>query len=250
MSDAVRVLVVGGTGGVGEGIVRALLARREHLAGIAVASRDGDKLARFHRSIDRDPLVQPVLGDVGTTDSARELRDAVRAFGRLDVVIASIGGWWSGPELTQIDDLTWSQTLHTMLTTHAICARIFVPELEHRTGKYLAIGGGAALAPVPRSSLVSIAGAAQMMLTRTLVAERGPERAPLIRELVVDGPVSTSAPHHGPLTEGETTAREVGDAVAGWVVHASLQKARDAFDWPSELLETNGPITIMHRCKK
>jgi 3-oxoacyl-[acyl-carrier protein] reductase len=249
LSDAVRVLVVGGTGGVGEGIVRALLARREHLAGIAVSSRNEDRLARFHGSIDLDPFVQPVLGDVGTTDSARKLRDAVRAFGRLDVVIASIGGWWSGPELTQIDDLTWSKTLHTMLTTHAICARTFVPELEHRGGKYLAIGGGAALAPVPGSSLVSIAGAAQMMLTRALVAERGPDRAPLIRELVVDGPVSTSAPHHGPKTEGETTAREVGEAVASWVVRASLHQERDAFDWPSELLETSGPITIMRRRK-
>ncbi len=247
MANAVRVLVIGGTGGVGEGIVRGLLARREHLAGIAVSSRTEAKLARFHRSVDLDPLVHPVLGDVGTTDSARDLRDAVRSFGRLDVVIASIGGWWSGPELTQIDDVTWSQTLDTMLTTHAICARTFIPELEHRGGKYLAIGGGAALAPVRGSSLVSIAGAAQMMLTRALVAERGPDRAPLIRELVVDGPVSTSAPHHGPKTDGETTAREVGRAVASWVIHASLCDESNAFDWPRHLLETDGAITIMHR---
>jgi NAD(P)-dependent dehydrogenase (short-subunit alcohol dehydrogenase family) len=249
LTDSVRVLVVGGTGGVGEGIVRALVAQREHISGIAVSSRDAEKLARLHRSIDLDPLVTTVVGDVGTMNSARELRDAVRALGRIDVVIASIGGWWAGPELTQIDDETWSRTLGTMFTTHAICARTFVRELEHDGGKYLAIGGGAALAPVPGSSLVSIAGAAQMMLTRSLVAERGPDRAPLIRELVVDGPVSTTAPHHGPQTEGETTAQEVGEAVAGWVVRASLHERSDAFDWPSELLETNGPITIM-RCKK
>jgi 3-oxoacyl-[acyl-carrier protein] reductase len=250
LANGLRVLVVGGTGGVGDGIVRALLARGDRIAAIAVSSRDYEKLARFHGSLDRDPRLQTFVGDVGTDESARDLRDAVRAWGGADVVIASIGGWWDGPELTEIDDTTWSHTLDTLLTTHAVCARTFVPELEQRGGKYLAIGGGAALSPVPGSSLVSIAGAAQMMLTRALVAERGATRAPLIRELVVDGPVATSAPHHGPQTEGETTAREVGDAVAAWVVHASLRDKSDAFDWPSELLETNGPITIMRRRKK
>ena len=246
MIGSLRILVIGALGGVGEGIVHALLGRRAELAGLAVSSRDGERLARFHASLEFDALVQTFVGSVETTKTARQLRDAVREWGSVDVVIASLGGWWSGPLLTDVDDATWTSTLDRLLTTHAVCARTFVPELEASNGKYLLVGGGAGLRPVPGSALVSIAGAAQIMLTRALVAERGESRPPLVRELVVDSPIATSGPHHGPKTEGEITAREVGDAIAAWAIHANAERP-DAFAWPQTRFETDGPITIMRR---
>jgi short-subunit dehydrogenase len=78
-----------------------------------------------------------------------------------------------------------------MLRAHFIFARTFVPMLQRRgSGRYIGIGGGAAYFPIPFAAPVSIAGAAQLMLTRALRAEVT-DPAIDILELVIDGPVRT-----------------------------------------------------------
>lgn len=237
-----NVLVVGGLGGVGEGILEGLFAAAPILRRIVVSSRDREQIDAF-RARKPHPKVELIVGSVDTSEHALLLRDAALANGPLDVVIASLGGWWEGPPLTGIDDATWRDTMNTLLTTHAVSARTFVPVVENSScGKYLLIGGGAALRPVRGSSLVSIAGAAQAMLTRALVAERAENSLPLIAELIVDGPVATNRTHHGPVTPGEITAYEVGKAIGSW---ATSDSRRPSFDWLPALLSSDGPLTVM-----
>jgi NAD(P)-dependent dehydrogenase (short-subunit alcohol dehydrogenase family) len=188
-----QILVAGGTGGVGEAIVRALLAAGHRTI---VPSRSAERLERLRRDAGRTTGTPGELvtltGEVGTLAGAQAIRDRIaHDFGALDVLIASLGGWWEGDLLDATPDV-WDAVMDEMLRTHYIFAHVFVPVLRAQPGggRYIGIGGGAAYFPVPRSSLVSIAGAAQLMLTRALRAEVADAHVDVL-ELIVDGPVRT-----------------------------------------------------------
>jgi NAD(P)-dependent dehydrogenase (short-subunit alcohol dehydrogenase family) len=187
------ILVAGGAGGVGEAIVRALLSRGHR---VIVPSRSEMRIERLRADIAAHGITNGTLvtmtGDVGTRDGSIAVRDRIASdCGTLDVVIPSLGGWWEGalPDVT-LD--VWDTVMHEMLRTHFIFAQTFLPVLRAQTsgGRYLAIGGGAAYHPIRNSSLVSIAAAAQLMLTRTLRLEIEDPRVDIL-EFVVDGPVRT-----------------------------------------------------------
>jgi NAD(P)-dependent dehydrogenase (short-subunit alcohol dehydrogenase family) len=186
-----QILVAGGTGGVGEAIVRALL-RAGHR--VIVPSRSAQRLDRLRADAGSGAMGELVTfsGEIGTLAGAHAIRDrCVAEFGRLDVLVPSLGGWWEGDLLDATPDV-WDAVMDEMLRTHFVFAHVFVPVLRAQAGggRYIGIGGGAAYFPVRRSSLVSIAAAAQLMLTRALRAEV-PDAHVDVLELVVDGPVRT-----------------------------------------------------------
>jgi NAD(P)-dependent dehydrogenase (short-subunit alcohol dehydrogenase family) len=190
-----RVLVAGGAGGVGEGIVRHLL-RAGHF--VVVPSRSQAKLDLIRERLALDvPLgdgtierLTTLVARVGEPDGAEALCAQLERAGGVDVAIASIGGWWEGP-LLEMAAAQWDAVMDEMLRAHFIFARTFVPMLQRRgSGRYIGIGGGAAYFPIPFAAPVSIAGAAQLMLTRALRAEVT-DPAIDILELVIDGPVRT-----------------------------------------------------------
>ena len=231
-----HVLVAGGTGGVGEGIVRALLADSK-VERVIVSSRDPAKLETLHRELGGSAeRFVPIVGALDDAAAAEALRARVVATGPLDAVVASLGGWWEGGPLLSVDDATWHRVLDELLATHVRLARAFIPILEGAQSRYLAIGGGAGLTPVPHFALVSIAAAAQAMFVRSLVAERG-ELSPLIEELVIDAPVKTRGRHHGPVLPNEITADEVGAVVA------ELLRTGTAGGWPR--MTQRSPLWIM-----
>ena len=188
-----QILVAGGAGGVGEAIVRALL-----LAGhrVIVPSRSAARLERLRADAAGDgsppAALATLTGEIGTPEGAAALRERIaRAYGALDVVIPSLGGWWEG-NLLGSGPGTWDTVMNEMLRTHYVFAHAFVPGLcaQPSGGRYIGIGGGAAYHPVRNSSLVSIAAAAQLMLTRALRQEVENPKVDIL-ELVVDGPVRT-----------------------------------------------------------
>jgi len=132
------------------------------------------------------------VGHIGDEHGAAALRDRIAAdFGPLDVLIASLGGWWEG-RLLNAPLGEWDAVMDEMLRTHFVFARVFLPVLRAQRGggRYIGIGGGAAYHPIANSTLVSIAGATQLMLTRALRVEIA-DPAIDILELVVDRPVRT-----------------------------------------------------------
>ncbi len=240
MNDAAKppvVLVAGGAGGVGEGIVRALLASTA--ARVVVTSRDAARLAllesRLAGAIEPGRLVG-IVGNAGDPRGAEAIAERVRSdVGALDVAIPSLGGWWEGGPLLSVELGTWQAVIDEMLHTHFVFARTFVPELERRPGGwYLAIGGGAAFFPVPNSAIVSVAAAGQVMLTRALADETA-GRSVRITELVVNGPVRTRD-SEAIAAPDWITAEQVGDVVAELVRAGSTS-------WPA--LRERPPLLIM-----
>jgi NAD(P)-dependent dehydrogenase (short-subunit alcohol dehydrogenase family) len=232
-----QILVAGGAGGVGEAIVRALLGAGHR---VVVPSRSSGRLERLRRDAAGDGSSPDALvtltGEIGSPDGAAALRERIaRECGPLDVLIPSLGGWWEG-DLLGSGPQTWDTVMDEMLRTHYVFAHAFVPVLcaQPSGGRYIGIGGGAAYHPVPSSSLVSIAAAAQLMLTRALRQEVANPKVDVL-ELVVDGPVRTRD-SEGISAAHWITAREVGEIVLELVANGyTLDPAT----------HTSGPIVRM-----
>lgn len=106
------VVVAGGAGGVGEKIVRDVIA----VGGRAIVTSRADS---------RLSLLRAALPDAGD---------------RLTLM--------RGESLLDVDLAEWNRVMHEMLTTHFLFARTFVPVLIRQGfGRYIGIGGGAALYP-------------------------------------------------------------------------------------------------------
>ncbi len=230
------VLVAGAAGGVGEGIVRALLA--DGSLRVVATSRDAQRLAALEQRVGAAPgRLTTLVGDAGDPRGAAALAERVRAEAApLAVAIASLGaGWWEGPPLLETEPSAWDAVLREMLTTHFVFARTFVPELLRAPGGlYLGIGGGAAFHPMPGASIVSVAAAGQLMFTRALAAELRDADLRVV-ELAINGPVHTreSASFADPAW---ITADDVGGVVAELV-------RGERSGWPR--LRVEGPIVVM-----
>ena len=205
-----RVVIVGGTGDVGEGVVRSWLATG---ADVIVPSRTEDKVDRF-----RD-----VLSDIGPTDrlhfvtgrytgfdEAHATAERITAeYGPVTDVVASIGGWWQGKALWDISADDWQRYFVDMSTAHVATARAWVPRLSP-TGSYQLILGGSAVQPVSGASIISMQQAALLMMRRVLSAEAG-EQNRIAAQIL--GPVITRARQR--YEPDWVSNREVGLVSAG-----------------------------------
>lgn len=166
-------LVAGGTGTVGEGIVRAFLRAG---ATVIVPSRAEERLAALADRLApelRGGLV-PLVGDIGDPEGAAALRDQVLTrFGHLDAVVASLGGTWEGKQpITAVSIETWDEYHRSNVRAHFVAARTLLPTLAERPGSsYTLLGGISALMPIPLYSPVAINSAAQLMMAEILMLE-------------------------------------------------------------------------------
>ena len=206
-----RVIVPGGTGSVGEGVVRAYLAGG---ADVVVPTRSRSRAEEFRQVLGAAATerLHLVVHDYTTFAGAEALAtETVRRLGGIDDVVAPIGGWWAGRSLWQIDEADWQAAFVGLASVHMAVARAVVPRLAG-DGTYQLVIGDSATVPVPGSGLVSMEQAALLMMQRVLAAEvTGSQR---ILALVL-GPVRSRT------TVGED-AWVTADQVGAVAVAASL----------------------------
>ena len=230
--EGAKVVVAGGAGGVGEGIVRALL---KHGARVLALSRSEEKLRglqAYCRDVPTGELL-PLVGDLGDEESARALQSKIyEQFRELDLAVASLGGWWQGKPLTSVDMPTWERILRENLTAHFLAVKMLVPLLHPKTGSYVHVNGFGAEQPFPMAGPVAMAAAAQKSMALTLAEELSPTGI-RVYELIL-GPVQTRR-RQGKGQKDWYTPEEVGEEIAGLVtqrdqeiVHRLLSK-RDAW---------------------
>src|SRR3954469_22719139 len=228
--EGAKVVVAGGAGGVGEGIVRALL---KHGARVLVSSRSEEKLRGLRAYCQDVPTGEllPLVGDLGDEESARALQAKIyEQFRELDVAVASLGGWWQGKPLTSVDMATWERILRENLTAHFLALKMLVPLLHPKTGSYVHINGFSAEQAYPMAGPVAMASAAQKSMVLTLAEELEPTGIH-VYELIL-GPIQTrSRLLRRPRQPDWYTPEETGDHIAGLltrrddeVVHRLLSK--------------------------
>lgn len=214
-----RVVVIpGGTGGVGEGIVRSYLARG---ATVVVPSRNEGKAEHLRELLGADAnpdRLHFLLQDYGSFAGAEALAEAVVSkFGKVDDVVASIGGWWAGKPLVGISEEDWEKVFVGLTTSHVAVLKAFLPRIP-RSGAYTLILGGSAYTPVPGSSLMNMEQAGLLIMRDVVQLEVGDQRR--IFSLVM-GPIMTRHRHRG--DPDWVTAEQVGEIAAGFSSNSKLE---------------------------
>ncbi|MGB0748544.1 MAG: SDR family NAD(P)-dependent oxidoreductase [Magnetospiraceae bacterium] len=185
-----RVVIFGGTGDVGEGLVRSWLKTGAH---VIVPSRTESRVEQFRQVLsdlgDTDRLSFDV-GDYTGFDAATSAADRISdTFGPVTDVVASIGGWWQGKPTWEISEAEWQRYYIDVSTAHVATARAWVPRLPE-TGSYHMILGGSAQMPVPGASIISMQQAALLMMRHVLSEEVG-NKTRITAQIL--GPVITRA---------------------------------------------------------
>jgi NAD(P)-dependent dehydrogenase (short-subunit alcohol dehydrogenase family) len=197
-----RVLVPGGTGAVGEGVVRHYLAAG---ADVLVPTRTEARAEEF-RHVLADAATERlhlVVHDYTTFAGAEDLAAQMETnLGGVDDVVAPIGGWWAGKRLWEVEEADWQTAFVDLATAHMAVLRACLPRMK-ASGAYTLIVGESATTPIPGSGLVSMEQAALLMMQQVLAAElQGQQR---VFALIL-GPVSTRLADGGSVTADQVGA--------------------------------------------
>lgn len=182
-----RVLIPGGTGGVGEGAVRAYLAAG---AEVVVPTRSRERAEEFRALLGTAATGRLHLFEhdytsfAGTEELVATMADRL---GGVDDVVAPIGGWWHGKRLWEIDEADWQAAFVGLASAHMAVLRAALPRMSQQ-GAYSVVVGESAHVPVPGSGLVSMEQAVLSMMHQVLAAELEDTRRVFLLEL---GPVAT-----------------------------------------------------------
>ncbi len=239
-------VVAGGAGGVGEGIVRALLgegarvvvpsrerARLEALRALVAPHAGSTAHAAKGASAERLELVETDVGDAAECERLRD--EQIRRHGPIHGVVSAIGGWWQGARLGHVPVDAWDRVLRNNLRTPWIVARTFVDALHAIPGaSYTILNGSAALEPVIDAGPASIASAGLLMMSRALASEA--KGTHLRVNTLVLGPVRTRN------TRGPGMPEWLGaDEVGAYVAHLASDAGRMVSGAVVNLLERPAP---------
>lgn len=146
------VLITGATGALGH-----VVARQFHQAGatLALCARDEASLVQQFADIALDPQHLLIGGiDLRQPDDCERLAQAVEdRFGRLDVLVNTVGGFKAGPPTHETPIEDWESLLDINLRTAFLVSRAIVPIL-------IRSGGGAIVHVSGRAGLTGLGGGA------------------------------------------------------------------------------------------
>lgn len=181
-------LVLGATGGVGEGVTRTLLQAG---ATVLATSRSRDRLADLAQRVPASGFV-PVVLDALDGGLDVTVRDLVEQHGRLDGAIVSVASWGTQGRkpLLQLTDDEWAELIAANQTAVFRAYRALVPALK-RDGLLLQLNGMSADIPFPGSAGVALTAAATKSMTLTLAAELS-QRGPRVYQVIL-GVIRTRA---------------------------------------------------------
>ena len=178
-----RVLVVGGSSGIGLALARRLLDVGDH---VTIVGRDLNKLRRAQGDLGMPDRIAAVVADV-TVESEVEALFAYK--GPLDHIVCTAADFSGAYELLPALDLAAAR--------RAIDSKIIGPILLAKYGHpTLAVGGSltfvsgiAAYRPMPRGTVVATINAALEGLVRALAVELAPIRVNAVSPGWVDTPI-------------------------------------------------------------
>lgn len=206
------VVVGGGTGGVGEGIVRVCMNAG---ATVIVPFRNEAKLKRLQEYVEGLPSGElvPVNARLDDEESMEQFNQTLRARNdTIDLAVACLGGWYYGYSLHRMPTSDWFSVMNNNLTTHFLFMRAVLSVLHEKNhGCYFMINGGASKLVAPDSGIISIVAAAQKMMTKVLSQEAFGTNV-RVHGVVAFNPVKTRD-RMGDMVDEWLTAEEVGQYV-------------------------------------
>jgi len=187
-----KILVCGGTAGIGRASAAALL--RAGAPGVVVNGRGRERAEAARSELQarhRDAQVHAICGDMtDTSDASRVVDEAVEALGRIDVLICSIAGE-DVPQLFHdqaLDDLPG--LVNRGLLGPILASRAVLPHMmAAKSGAIINIASDAAKVATPGEAVIGGIMAGIVMFTRGLAieAKRSGIRANCITPSIVRG---------------------------------------------------------------
>ncbi|HXV23042.1 MAG TPA: SDR family oxidoreductase, partial [Alphaproteobacteria bacterium] len=126
-----RVLVTGGTRGIGRATVEAFL---EAGARVAVNGRTAESTAAAVATLGDNKRLSAVPGDIATVAGCEAaVAGALHALGGLDVLINNAGVFKRGP-MAECDEGVWTSIIDTNVKGTYFCCRAALAALKAATG--------------------------------------------------------------------------------------------------------------------
>ncbi|MGW7684093.1 SDR family NAD(P)-dependent oxidoreductase [Kribbella sp. NPDC054772] len=129
--DGNVALVTGGSAGIGAAVAERLAAAG---ARVVVHGRDHERTAAVAARVGG----VPVVGDLAEPDVVAD--EALRAHGRVDVLVANAGVGWSGPFVEMRDDEIDRLVAVDLLAPLRLVHRLLPPMLERGSGHIALVG--------------------------------------------------------------------------------------------------------------
>ncbi|MET7285372.1 SDR family oxidoreductase [Streptomyces sp. NPDC005573] len=217
MNETPVALITGGGSGIGAAVARQLLDAGYR---VTVTGRGERRLRDFADSLGNPEALRTVVGSASVYEDVREAVDStVKAYGRLDTVIAN-AGFATHDSVAEGDPAGWTEMVLTNVLGPALLVRASVDALKESRGRIVLIGSVAGFVPTPGNlygaTKWAVTGLAEN--TRRQVTEFG-----IGVTLVAPGRVETPFwDSHGSLPPGNLLT---GDQIADSVVWAIRQPA-------------------------
>ncbi len=172
MADRRRVVIVtGGSGALGQAIARRFLA--DDCVVCVPWIVDGER-QRLEASVDAATRSRLLLERCDVGDDAamgRLVASVVKTQGRLDVLVAAVGGFALG-DLAHTDRKTWDSMLALNLTTQYVAAHAVLPHmLAAGSGRIVSVASRAVMPPTGGFIGYTVAKAAVIAFVQALAAE-------------------------------------------------------------------------------
>jgi len=178
------VLVTGANGGLGTFVTRAFLDAGATVVGTSLS---------IQQSAFEGANFTALPADVSKLEGAKRLVDEiVRRFGKLDVLVHTVGGFTGGRSVAETDDTTFQRMLDMNVQATFHMVRAAIPALTRTgDGRIIAIGSRQAIQPARNVGAYSASKAAMVSLIQTVALEN--INAGLKANVILPGTMDTPA---------------------------------------------------------
>ncbi|MDA1072757.1 MAG: SDR family NAD(P)-dependent oxidoreductase [Proteobacteria bacterium] len=166
-----RVLVTGGTRGIGRAAVEGFLAAG---ASVAVNGRTPESVARAIGELGAGDRLVAAPGDTASAAGCRAVVEAAGAgLGGLDVLVNNAGSGGGGP-VGDLEEALWDRVVDTNLKGTFFCTKYALPALRERGGAVVNIASVRAVMGAAGASIYCASKGGVVAMTKAMAIEFAP----------------------------------------------------------------------------